>query len=176
MPVCTIEPLDEATVDDIIARCGNGAGSTLTILEQLQNRHPHRYLPESTLALVARKTRVPPSRVMSVATFYSFFNLQPQGRHTVMACRGTACHTRGSKRLLDILKHVFGHRGRDEQESFTTADYRVTVRTVACFGQCALAPVVAVDDKIYGHVTEIRLREILRSIEEHDEHHEDPES
>jgi NADH-quinone oxidoreductase subunit E len=107
--------------------------------------------------------------VFSVVTFYSFFNLEPQGRHTVMVCRGTACHTRGSRHLLQTVRQAAGMPptdGESGENAFTTPDRQTTVRTVACFGQCALAPVVAIDEDIHGYVTDVRLRELFKALRE----------
>ena len=156
------QPIDECIVDEVVARYPDRTGDVLSILEELQKRHPFRYLHRTTMEQVARRTGLSCAQVFSVATFYSFFNLQPQGRCTLMVCRGTACHTRGSKDLLDTIKARAGIPRDQHGESFTTPDHRLTVRTVACFGQCALAPVVATDDKIYGNVTDIKLKKILQ--------------
>jgi NADH-quinone oxidoreductase subunit E len=113
-------------------------------------------------------TGVPRSRVYSVATFYSLFNLDPQGDHTIRICRGTACHTRGSRNLLQSVKLELGVRSdepsEEETSAFTTSDAKFTVRTVACFGQCALAPVVEVDHRICSHVSERILQREIRAI------------
>jgi NADH-quinone oxidoreductase subunit E len=110
--------------------------------------------------------------VYSVATFYAFFNLQPQGENTLCICRGTACHTRGSRELLDSLlldlglgqpEDLSGGGGADKL-ALTTQDRRFTVRTVACFGQCALAPVVEVNHHICGHVNEHTLQRQLKEL------------
>ncbi len=164
-------PLPESQVDEIIARHPDRTGDVLTILEELQAKHPLNYLPTTTLELVARKKQIPLSEIYSVVTFYSFFNLQPQGRHTIMVCRGTACHTRGSKMLMDGVLAAAGSPPAEDEgaTAFTTADYGVTVRTVACFGQCALAPVVAVDEDIHGHMTDLQLRRIVREVMRKDE-------
>lgn len=164
------EPLAESVVDEIIARHPDRTGDILNILESLQERHPHKFLPRETLALVARKTGISRAQLWSVVTFYAFFNLEPQGRHCVCVCRGTACHTRGSKPLHDALRRATGEQAgavdADEAaEAFTTSDHRLTVRTVACFGQCAMAPVVAVDETMHGHVTEPRLHELLADLD-----------
>ncbi|HMP75385.1 MAG TPA: NAD(P)H-dependent oxidoreductase subunit E [Kiritimatiellia bacterium] len=151
--------LDEATVDEVIARYPDTTGDVLSILEELQHRHPHQYLPRETLELVSRKTGISRSQIYSVVTFYAFFNLKPQGRHTIAVCRGTACHTRGSRALLESLANRLGIPPSErDQPSFTSPDREVSVRTVACFGQCALAPVVAADEEIHGHMTDINLR------------------
>ena len=97
-------PLAEALIDEIIARHPDRTGDVLAILEEIQQRHPLKYLPPETHELVARKMGIARSQIMSVVTFYAFFNRKPQGQHTAIVCRGTACHTRGSKQLLDGLK------------------------------------------------------------------------
>jgi NADH-quinone oxidoreductase subunit E len=123
-----------------------------------------------TLEYVAARTGIPQSQVYSVATFFSLFNLDPQGTHTVAICRGTACHTRGSRALLERVKLQLGLRETNEgadKISLTTPDRSFTIRTVACFGQCALAPVVEIDHSIRGHVKEqalIREIETLRKV------------
>jgi len=104
--------------------------------------------------------------VYSVATFYSFFNLKPQGKHSIIVCRGTACHTKGSKALLVEVAPILGFkRMEDETESsFTTPDNEFTIKTVACFGQCAQSPVVAVDGVIFSNVNSQRLMKILKKV------------
>jgi len=153
--------------DAIIAAQAGQPGGLLTILEKLQELNRHKYLPAETLKYVALKTGTPLSQVYSVATFYSFFNLQPQGDHTVCICRGTACHARGSRNLLNNTKLMLGIDAREtEKAALTTPDKRFTVRTVACFGQCALAPVVEVDREIYGRMNERELRKVVGNIGE----------
>ncbi len=165
------EPLAEADVDAVIARYPDRTGDLLNILEDLQEAHPRRFLPRATLSQVAQKTGIARAQIWSVVTFYAFFNLAPQGRHQVCVCRGTACHTRGSKPLYDTLRRAVGAENMgdaEEEETFTTPDHRLTVRTVACFGQCAMAPVVAVDDAMHGHVTDPMLKTLLTQLEEGD--------
>ena len=163
-------PLPDDVIDEVIARHPDRTGDVLSVLEELQQRHPLQYLPAETQASVARKMGVAQSQIFSVVSFYAFFNRQPQGRHTVAVCRGTACHTRGSKALLDALKASAGFHPDDEATdgatSFTTPDCRLTIRTVACFGQCALAPVAAIDEAIHGHVTDLKLRKLVAAIED----------
>ena len=99
---------DQDLLDRVIAEQGGRPGSLLSILEKLQEQHRNKYLPMETLEYVAARTGVPQARVYSVATFYALFNLEPQGTHTVSICRGTACHTRGSRALLERLKLQLG--------------------------------------------------------------------
>ena len=156
---------DQDLIDRIIGDQAGRPGALLGILEKLQDHNRHKYLPMQTLEYVAIRTGVPQSQVYGVATFYALFNLEPQGTHTVAICRGTACHTRGSRVLLERVKLQLGlHEARDgaDKVSLTTPDRRFTIRTVACFGQCALAPVVEVDHAIRGHVKE---QALIREVE-----------
>ena len=155
---------DQDVIDLIIRERAGRPGALLGILEKLQDRNPHQFLPMETLEYVAARTGIPQSQVYGVATFFALFNLDPQGTHTVAICRGTACHTRGSRPLLERVKLQLGLReisdGADKI-SLTTPDRRFTIRTVACFGQCALAPVVEIDHAIRGHVKEqVLIREV----------------
>ena len=156
---------DQDLVDRIIGDQAGRPGALLGILERLQDSNRHKYLPMETLEYVAARTGIPQSQVYSVATFYALFNLDPQGTHTVAICRGTACHTRGSRALLERVKLQLGlSEARDESGKvlLTTPDRRFTIRTVACFGQCALAPVVELDHAIRGHVKE---QALIREVE-----------
>jgi NADH-quinone oxidoreductase subunit E len=154
----TLPPVeDQDRVDRIIADRIDRPGALLGILETLQEENRHKYLPMETLSYVAARTGIPQAQVFSVATFFALFNLEPQGTHTVAVCRGTACHTRGSRALLERVKLQLGfdeHAGGADKLNVTTPDRRFTVRTVACFGQCALAPVVEIDHAVRGHVKE----------------------
>ena len=150
-------PEDRDLIDRIIGDQAGRPGALLSILERVQEQHRNKYLPMETLEYVAARTGVPQAQVYGVATFYALFNLEPQGTHIVSICRGTACHTRGSRALLERVKLQLGLQqtadGADKI-TLTTPDRRFTIRTVACFGQCALAPVVEVDHAIRGHVKE----------------------
>jgi len=161
---------EQAYIDKVVAERQGRPGALLGILEAAQERNPHKYLPLETLRYIATKTDTPLARIYSVATFYALFNLQPQGENTICICRGTACHTRGSRNLLQGARLDLG-LGLEDGESdgneadkvlLTTPDQKFTVRTVACFGQCAMAPVVEVNHRICGHATE---RTVQREIE-----------
>ncbi len=156
---------EKLLIDQAIVQHGSGAGALLGILEDVQAANPHKYLPLQTLRYISLKTEFPPSTIYSVATFYALFNLEPQGDNVVCVCRGTACHTRGSRDLLAKLCLDLGLHERNNDDSsdadkvsLTTKDRRFTVRTVACFGQCALAPVVEVNHHILSHVNERTLQ------------------
>lgn len=156
-------------IDSLIAKHKGSPGMLLSLLEDIQESQPHKYLPMEALDYVAAKIDVPPAQVYSVATFFALFNLKPQGEHTICICRGTACHTRGSRSLLESLKLQLGlkddpEEGSADKISATTPDRRFTLRTVACFGQCALAPVVEVDHAVLGHVNERTLEREVKAL------------
>ncbi|HSW50520.1 MAG TPA: NAD(P)H-dependent oxidoreductase subunit E [Bryobacteraceae bacterium] len=160
---------DQDFIDGLIAKHKDRPGMLLSLLEEIQDNQPHKYLPMPVLDYVAGKIDLPRAQVYSVATFYALFNLKPQGEHTICICRGTACHTHGSRSLLDRLKLELGFKDEEEEGgadklSATTQDGRFTLRTVACFGQCALAPVVEVDHAILGHVNERTLEREIKAL------------
>lgn len=159
----------KAFIAQTIAAHEGKPGALLGVLEAVQEKNPHKFLPQETLRYIADRMEIPLSRIYSVATFYALFNLEPQGENTVCICRGTACHTRGSRDLLQSVKLELGLGMDDsgeetEKVAVTTADNKFTVRTVACFGQCALAPVVEVNHRICGHVNERTLQREVKAL------------
>jgi NADH-quinone oxidoreductase subunit E len=167
-----LDGAEQAFIDQVITQQSGHPGELLGILEAVQERNAHKYLPQETLQYIANRLDIPLSRIYSVATFYALFNLEPQGDNTICICRGTACHTRNSRALLESLRLELG-MGLNEDEAagdsdklaLTTDDHRFTIRTVACFGQCALAPVVEINHRICGHVNERTLQREVRSLE-----------
>jgi NADH-quinone oxidoreductase subunit E len=150
---------DFAFIDEIIARHRGRPGALLGILEAVQANNPRNYLCAEELRYIAAKSNLPVAQIFSVVTFYALFNLAPQGDHTICICRGTACHARGSRNLLESIRLELGlaadqAEGTADKLMLTTPDGRFTIRTVACFGQCALAPVVELDHRICGHMNE----------------------
>lgn len=114
------------------------------------------YLPREAMDAVARHLKVSPVVLEGVASFYAQFRFEKPGRHRVTVCRGTACHVRGSGKLLDDIGASLGVApGR------TTADGEFTLETVACFGACALAPVVVIDGTVNGRVTAASLKTLV---------------
>ena len=130
--------------------------------------HPQKYLTTEILEYVAEKTDIPLAQIYGVVTFFALFNLEAQGKHSICVCRGTACHTRGSRSLLQRLRLELGLPEESEEGAdkvcITTPDRRYSLRTVACFGQCALAPVVEVDHAIFGHMNEQALHRELEHL------------
>ena len=153
-----LPPAEQSFIDKAIADLAGKPGALLAVLQRVQDHHPHKFLSCGVLEYIADRMDLPPAQIYGVSTFYALFNQEPQGEHTICICRGTACHTRGSRNLLQRLRLELGLPDESEDGAdklcVTTPDGRFSLRTVACFGQCALAPVVEVDHAIFGHVNE----------------------
>ncbi|MBA7561113.1 NADP-reducing hydrogenase subunit HndA [subsurface metagenome] len=130
-------------LDDILSQYGGGNGDLIPILQEAQERFG--YLPEGVMARVAKFLRLPASNVYGVATFYAQFKFTPTGKRMVKVCRGTACHVRGGARILNEVERQLGIKPGE-----TTDDLEYSLETIACFGSCALAPVVVIDKTVYG--------------------------
>jgi len=146
------------TLADIRQKFAGKPDEVIPILQSVQEALG--YLPERAILEVASLVGVPSSTVFGVATFYAQFRLQPVGKHIIRVCRGTACHVRGSGRIQrDIQARLEVAPGE------TTQDRLFTLETVACFGSCALAPVVVIDGSVYGRMTSSKIGRILDGLE-----------
>jgi bidirectional [NiFe] hydrogenase diaphorase subunit len=105
------------------------------------------YLDETALRFVAASLRVPLSRVFGAATFYHFFTLKPQGKHTCVVCTGTACYIKGAPALLAGIERTYGIKPGE-----TTPDGELSVLTARCLGSCGLAPAVVLDSHVMGRI------------------------
>jgi NADH:ubiquinone oxidoreductase subunit E len=117
------------------------------------------YLPRDAMQVIARHLVVPPALVEGVASFYAQFRFKKPGRHRVTVCTGTACYVRGSGKLLDDIQADLKIESGE-----TTADGAVSLESVSCFGACALAPVVVLDDKVLRQQTSESMKEIIQNI------------
>ncbi len=149
-------------LQEALERYPRGSDDVIGLLREAQEACG--YLAPEVLEAVAEHIGVPWARVYGVASFYGHFHLEPRGRHNVIVCRGTACHVRGGKRVLDTAKRELGI-----QEGETTEDFQFTLETVACLGACALAPVMVVDGTYYGKMNERRAETVLQSYRQESE-------
>lgn len=144
---------DEAR--DIICGIGNTPEKTIPLLQEIQRRKG--YIPESLLEAVSVETGIPVSDMYGVATFYSQFRFTPSGEHLIKLCKGTACHVSGADVLISSITDEL-----NIEEGGTTDDGLFTLEVVACLGCCSLAPVVMIDDTVYGKLTGAKIRKILK--------------
>ncbi len=163
-PVPALEPLPEdlQRVQEIMTQVWKEFSGTreelIPILQKVQNHLG--FIPESTLEEIARFTRTPAASVYGIATFYEQFRLHPVGRHIVKVCRGTACHVKGAERILSEIETRFGM-----SPGQTSDDRMFTLETVACFGSCAIAPVVVVDDSVKARMNPTKTREVMEGMD-----------
>lgn len=134
-------------VCDILARHDNRPSRLIPILQAVQEEY--RYLPEEVMTYLATSLRIPPAEVYGVATFYAHFALAPKGKYVLRLCDGTACHVKRSIPILEALRTKL----RLSESKPTTDDLLFTVETVSCLGACGLAPVLLVNEQVYGQVT-----------------------
>lgn len=150
-----ISKVDEITQDHDYKK-----SALISILQDLQNEY--RYLPEEVLMYVANVMDITKAKIYGVATFYENFSLEPKGKYIIKICDGTACHVRKSIPILDALKKELNLKG----DEITTKDLLFTVETVSCLGACGLAPVITINDKVYGKMTPESTVELLEEIRE----------
>ena len=122
-------------------------GRLIQILHRAQ--HIFGYLPREVQQHVARKMNIPESAVSGVVSFYNYFTTKPKGKHVINVCLGTACYVKGSEGVLRELERVLGI----EADTTPTADGLFSLGSLRCVGACGLAPVMLVDDKVYGKIT-----------------------
>jgi len=145
----------KALVDDLLAEHGTSPNAVIRVLQEVNARL--RYLPREVIAYLGRTLNIPVSRLYRIGTFYKSFSFIPRGRHTISLCDGTACHIRGSPRLIAELK-----RELKIDVGQTTPDRCFSLEIVRCLGCCSLAPVVKVDERIYGNVKPAEISKILK--------------
>lgn len=128
----------------------------ISILHKAQELYG--YLDAQVMDEIALEMNIPTAHIWGVATFYHYFNLKPRGKHSISVCLGTACYVKGAQEILDAIKQElkidFGQTCEDQ--SFTLQEAR-------CLGACGLAPVVMIDEKIYGSLTPKKVLEIIKS-------------
>ena len=141
-------------LDEILSHHTGKKDELIPILQEAQEQFG--YLPSEVMLEIAKFLRLPESTVFGVSTFYAQFKFSPTGRRKVRLCRGTACHVRGAPRILEEVEKQLGIKPGQ-----TSDDLEYSLETIACFGSCALAPVIVVDDNVYGRMTPKKVAQIL---------------
>lgn len=149
-----LEKIDLEKIDRIIADYRQQRWALIPLLQQIQQAFG--YIPPESIPRVADRLGLFPSQVQGVISFYALFYTAPRGKNIVRVCRGTACHVRGGKTVLKLVKRELGI-----EDGETTPDYEYSLETVACIGCCALAPNVVVNNNIYGNMNPKKLNLLL---------------
>ena len=130
-------------------------GATVPVLQKVQEELG--YLPEEAISEIANFLGLSKNEVYGVASFYALFRFERRGEHTIRVCQGTACHVQGARQILEAVEQQL----KLPPGKITTEDYKFSLEKVACFGSCALAPVMVVDKNVYGRMTPAKARKIL---------------
>lgn len=151
---------DYSKLDTILKNHDFKASSIIAILQDTQEIY--RYLPKEIFPYISEKLGVSRAKIYSVATFYENFSLEPKGKYVIKVCDGTACHVRKSIPILDKLRKEL----ELSEAKITTDDLVFTVETVSCLGACGLAPVITINEKVYGAMTPEKVMELLSTLKE----------
>jgi len=150
--------LDLSQVDALVEPYLDKQGVVIPVLQKIQEHYG--YLPRPALERVARRLRIPLSRLYGVATFYAQFKMMPRGRNIIRVCKGTACHIQGGSKIAERIEEILKIKVNE-----TTPDMKFTLEEVACIGACALAPVMMINDEPHGRLTPDKIKKILSSYE-----------
>jgi|Deesub1362B_J571_1020462.scaffolds.fasta_scaffold00375_3 NADH:ubiquinone oxidoreductase subunit E len=131
----------------------------IEILHDIQNKY--NYLPKKVLIEISKELDIPLSQICSVATFYNWFSLTPRGKHKIGVCIGTPCHVKGAPLIIEAIKKELNIK-----EGKTTKDLMFTLEVTGCVGTCGLAPVVVVDDELYGNMNQSKMLKLLKKYRE----------
>jgi len=141
-------------LDELLSAYSGKKGDLIPILQEVQEKFG--YLPREAMQKIAKFLSLSESTVYGVSTFYAQFKFVPTGKRIVKVCRGTACHVRGAGRILSEIERQLGIKPGE-----TTDDLEYTLETIACFGSCALAPVIVIDKDVYGRMTTTKVGQTL---------------
>ncbi|MFA9397290.1 MAG: NADH-quinone oxidoreductase subunit NuoE [Clostridiaceae bacterium] len=144
-----------ALVPDIVNKYKNIKGPLIPVLHEIQSMFG--YLPEPSLKIASEILDISMSEIYGVATFYSQFNLEPKGEHIIKVCLGTACYVKGSQEIIEKISSEL-----DVEVGKTTKDGKFTLEAARCLGACGLAPVMTIDDKVYGRLVTDDVSRILK--------------
>ena len=145
---------DLARMNQIIAQYQDQKWSLIPVLQEIQEEFG--YIPPEAIKPLARAFGLFPSEVQGVITFYAQLYTMPRGKRIVRVCRGTACHVRGGKTILKLVKQHLGIK-----EGQTTPDFEYTLETVACIGVCALAPNMVIGGQTHGHLNPKKVAQLF---------------
>ncbi len=150
----------EEKLEAILTRYREEEGNLISVLQDIE--HEFGYLREDAIIWVAEQLDIPPAKFFGIATFYAQFHLRPKGKNVITACCGTACHVKGSERLINsLVKELEIPEGDD-----TSEDLKFTVEKVNCVGACSIAPVIIVNKTVHGKMTPDKTMKEIKILKE----------
>ena len=151
-------PEQEERLRQVIAEHRGQPGATMPVLQAAQEIFG--YLPEEVQIMVAEGLDIPLSEVYGVASFYAQFSMNPKGRYQISVCLGTACYVKGSGKILEELSKELGIEAEE-----CTEDGKFSLTACRCIGACGLAPVITINDDVYGRLVPEDVKGILAKYE-----------
>ena len=152
--------LMEKSLEKIYTDYVKHEGNIISLLQDIQSEFG--YIPEDAVNWLSKRLDIPASRFYGITTFYAQFHLAPRGKNIITTCCGTACHVKGSERLINGLMKELDLPGGEN----TTLDRQFTAEKVNCVGACSIAPVVIINDKIHGKMTTDNLMKEIRKLKD----------
>lgn len=147
-------PEQEAQLNALIEENKHDSSMLMHVMQQAQAIYG--YLPFEVQVMIAEGMDIPLEKVYGVSTFYAQFSLSPKGKYNISVCLGTACYVKGAQKLLDRLTEVLGIKPGE-----CTPDGKFSLEACRCIGACGLAPVLTVNDEVYGRLTDKDIDSIL---------------
>jgi NADP-reducing hydrogenase subunit HndA len=152
--LCSCVDEKERKLQEIVEKYKNAKGALIPVLHEVQE--VYGYLPMNVQKQISESMNIPLSEIYGVVTFYTQFSLKPKGRFKVSACMGTACYVKGSSKILDALQEKLGIHVGD-----CTEDGKFSLDACRCIGACGLAPVIMINDDVYGRLTADDIEKVL---------------
>ena len=143
-----------SAIESVLAHYDGKRQNLIPILQDVQDKTG--FLSEEAVDKISAHLGLSANDVFGVATFYAQFRFHPPGKHHIKVCQGTACHVRGGNLILESVTRKLGIVSGE-----TSEDHQFSLERVACFGSCALAPVVVIDDKVYGRLTPKKTEKLI---------------
>ena len=154
--ILDLEKDDYTNLDAIVDRYGDKPGYLIPALKDAQGRFG--FLPMEVQHYLARGLKISPSHIYGVVTFYAFFTTVPRGQHVIRCCMGTACYVRGAADIVRAIEEKLAIKVGE-----TTSDLKYSLEVVRCLGACGLAPVIFVDDDVYGSLQPSQVGKIFEN-------------
>lgn len=155
-----MEKEQEEKLESIYQKSVAGGDNIITVLQEIQK--VFGYVPEDSVTWFSRRLNIPASKFYGVITFYSQFHLTPRGKNIVTVCSGTVCHVKGAPRIIEKLASDLNLKG----DVRTTKDKQFTLENVNCVGACSIAPVVIVNERVYGKQSPASMVKNLKTYKE----------
>lgn len=149
----------DSMYDDILKKYTPEKENLIYILHEIQDTHPQHYISEDAVEAVGNYLRIAPSHIYGVLTFYTMFSTKPRGTNIIRLCESPPCFLKGSDKIIVKLRQILGIKVGE-----TTNDGLFTLEVCACLGVCGNAPVVMINEDVYGDLTEDKIVDIIEKI------------